>query len=214
MQVFLSRPTWVAPEFKTGIDTLVRQLQNLGLTPRTLGVTDYPSRAPLDEVIQLMSECVGAIVLGVPQIRLEAGSLKGVAIRDPLELATEWNQLEAALAYSAGLPLLVVHHQTITRGIFDRGVLNAFLHRVDMSDSAWSMKEELNGAIGGWKKSCTLGTGNGPQKRQPQSELQGAPKCPNCAGLGRSVFMSPMPPPFNQVPGGNWECKSCNFVQR
>ena len=54
MEVFVSRPTWVSEEFQAGLDTFTLQLENLGLIPRTLGVTDYPSKSPLDEVIEIM----------------------------------------------------------------------------------------------------------------------------------------------------------------
>lgn len=77
MNIFLSRPTWIPPEFESGIKTFLTQLENLGLIPRTLGVSDYPNKAPLDEVIDILKDCKGAIILGIPQIEIRAGSIKG-----------------------------------------------------------------------------------------------------------------------------------------
>jgi len=65
------------------------QLENLALSPKTLGVTDYPSKAPLDEVIEILKSCQGAIVLGYPQLEVQAGVLKGNKLAKPLILATE-----------------------------------------------------------------------------------------------------------------------------
>jgi hypothetical protein len=58
--VFVSRPTWVAPNFEKGLASFLRLLENMKLKPRTLGAGgDYPSKSPLDEVIALMNECPG-----------------------------------------------------------------------------------------------------------------------------------------------------------
>lgn len=116
MNVFVSRPTWVADEFEDGLKTFHTQLSNLGLTPRTLGTSDYPSKSPLDEVIKIMSECSGAVILGYPQILLESGLVKGKKLNATLTLATEWNHIEASLAYANKLPLLVIHHLDGNKG--------------------------------------------------------------------------------------------------
>lgn len=89
-----------------------------------------------------MRSCDGAVILGYPQIQVVEGTIKGQPVETEIVLGTEWNHLEAGLAYAEGLPLLVVHHLTVTRGIFDRGVLNAFLHSVDLTKPSWSMNLE------------------------------------------------------------------------
>ena len=94
MRIFLSRPTWIPPQYKSGVETFLTQLQNLDFDARTLGVSDYPSKSPLDEVIEILGSCHGAIVLGVPQLEVHQGTLKGEAIGEPLILGTEWNHLE------------------------------------------------------------------------------------------------------------------------
>ena len=66
--IFISRPTWVPDEFKKGLENFLSFLEEMDLNPRTLGSTDYPNESPLDEVISIMSECKGIIVLGYPQI--------------------------------------------------------------------------------------------------------------------------------------------------
>lgn len=213
VQIFLSRPTWIAPEFEPGVSTFLTQLDNMGLTPRTLGVSDYPSKAPLDEVIDILASCQGAIVLGIPQIEVKVGILKGKDIVAPLTLGTEWNHLEAGLAYAASLPLLVIHHLTVSRGIFDRGVMNAFLHSVDLSLNNWSMQPALNGAIKRWKDSCASGGSNFRVENRPVPSPVGKPVCPNCSTTAKPIFMSPIPDPFSALAGGEWECSKCKYVQ-
>lgn len=212
MRIFLSRPTWVPSSFQAGIDTFMTQLANLGLDARTLGVSDFPSKAPLDEVIEILASCRGAIVLGVPQLEIRDGSLKGIDIDQPLVLGTEWNHLEAGLAYSAGLPLLVIHHHTVTRGIFDRGVLNAFLHSVDFESNNWSMQPALNGAITRWKENCVLESGNRIVERRV-GVSSGKPQCPNCSTTQKNSYLRPIPRDFVEIESASWECSICGYKE-
>jgi hypothetical protein len=150
--VFVSRPTWVAPEFQRGLDGFVGILGNAGLRPRTLGVTDQPSKIPLDEVIQLLDACSGAIILGYPQILATAGSIKNQPLANPLTLATEWNHIEAGLAHARALPLLVVHHLGVGRGVFDHGAIPSFIYEANLTDPAWSLSIQISGALDRWKR--------------------------------------------------------------
>lgn len=162
--IFLSRPTWVGREFVQGLNAFTSILKSYDLTPRTLGVSDYPSNTPLDEVISIMDQCVGAIILGYPQIEVKDGVLKGDAINSPISLATEWNHIEAGLAYAKGLPLLVIHHKGVQRGIFDRGAISKFIYEIDLSNSTWFSEEKIIGAIRDWKN------------RLPETILENKPK--------------------------------------
>ena len=155
--VFVSRPTWVDTKFQKGLDGFLRVLTGLELQPRTIGTTDYPSKAPLDEVIKLMELCSGAIILGYPQIIATAGYIKDKPISTDVVLPTEWNHIEAGLAYARGIPLLVIHHHGVTRGIFDRGAIANFIYEVDFADSAWPLRPEVQGAIDNWKKDVLTG---------------------------------------------------------
>ena len=160
MQIFLSRPTWIEDRFAPALNDFLTTLDNLGITPRTLGTTDYPSQVPLDEVIGIMEACQGAIILGYPQISIEAGSIKQSPITNQFSMATEWNHIEAALAYSGQIPLLMVHHNDVSRGVFDRGVMNAFVHSMDLSERSWHLDAGFNGALTNWKENCRDGLPN------------------------------------------------------
>lgn len=150
-EVFLSRPNWIPNSHEKGIDNFYNVLDSMELNPRTIGKTDFPNQSPLDEVISLMKKCEGTIVLGLPQIEFESGIIKGKTSSEKIYLATEWNHIEAALAYSIGHPLLIIHHNQISRGIFDRGACNSFIYEVDMNTSDWSMSNEIIGSLKNWK---------------------------------------------------------------
>ena len=163
--VFISRPTWVAPNFRAGLDGFLGSLKSLGLNPRTIGSTDYPSKAPLDEVIRLMERCAGAVILGYPQIVVASGSVKDTPLSSPLMLPTEWNHIEAGLAYARGLPLLVIHHRGVSRGIFDRGALSSFVYELNLEEAAWPLSERVRGAVETWKRDVL----DGPRLIRPTS---------------------------------------------
>ena len=148
--IFVSQPTWVPPGHSSGLDNFKNLLRARGLDPRSVGVTDFPSQAPLVEVIKLMESCYGALILGIPQIEVQSGKLKGEEITSPFSLGTEWNHIEAALAYSLQLPVLVIHDVNVERGIFDRGAANAFIYAVDFSFDSWSLTDEISGALAAW----------------------------------------------------------------
>ena len=151
-QIFVSQPNCVSPDERPCVDKFMRLLRGRGLNPRAIGVTDMASRSPLEEVIQLMKTCSGAIILGIPQIRIQAGTIRGKEIRKPFSLGTEWNHIEAALAYSLNLPVLVIHDVTVVRGIFDRGAANAFIYSVDFSSDSWLLSDEISGALDSWAR--------------------------------------------------------------
>jgi hypothetical protein len=150
-EVFLSRPNWIPKEFEKGIENFYNLLKSINLNPRTIGQSDFPNESPLNEVISLMGKCEGTIVLGIPQIEIENGNIKGTAINGKMVLGTEWNHIEAALAYSIGHPLLIIHHKNMSRGIFDRGACNSFIYEIDMDDNSWAISSEISGVISNWK---------------------------------------------------------------
>lgn len=147
IDIFLSRPTWIPQEFERGLVSFNNFLNTHGLNPRTIGVSDYPSESPLDEVIAVMEQCQGAIILGYPQIRITNGIFRDKKINKELILSTEWNHIETGLAYAKNIPLLLIHHIGIQRGVFERGAVNKFLYEIDMKKHDWALDEKISGAI-------------------------------------------------------------------
>lgn len=97
-----------------------------------------------------MNECSGAIILGYPQIEIHECLIKGNKVENLL-LGTEWNHIEAGLAYAKNMPILVIHQRDISRGIFDRGTLNSFVYSIDLTNPSWSLLPEVSGAFSNWK---------------------------------------------------------------
>jgi pimeloyl-ACP methyl ester carboxylesterase len=83
------------------------------------------NKQPLKDVEQRMSRCYGAVVLAFERTRIEHGlSRPGTQLQIELKdvrLPTVWNQIEAAMAYTRGLPLLVL----VEHGLQDEGMLES-----------------------------------------------------------------------------------------
>lgn len=152
INIFISRPTWIAEEFKEGLTGFLSFLDTHDITPRTLGSTEYPTESPLDEVIAIMDECSGAIILGYPQIYVAKGNIKEAENINFL-LPTEWNHIEATLAYMKKIPLLIIHHKGISGGIFDHGAISKFIYEKDLSKTNWFLSDNIKGALKKWKSS-------------------------------------------------------------
>lgn len=151
IDVFLSRPTDIADNQLRGLNNLLSLLKLAELNPRTLGTTDYPQESPLNEIVEILHSCSGMIVLGYPKIIIEKGLIKGINVTEPVKLASEWNQIEASLAYAAQMPLLIICEIGVSFGFFDKGSANCFVHQVDFSNPDWCMQESIQGAIKKWK---------------------------------------------------------------
>lgn len=115
-QIFISigRPLCAAQrEFKLA---LMQSVKNRGFAPRTVGSdaedTDVPHDRPIEQIRRTLSVCDGAIVVAYEKHLANKLTTNSVAAH-PGELShvrfsTSWNQAEAAMAYHAELPLLLI----------------------------------------------------------------------------------------------------------
>jgi hypothetical protein len=207
IEIFLSRPTLVSDQFKQGLDEFLGLLGAMEFSPRTLGVSDYPAKGPMDEVIDLLECCEGMIVLGYPQLEITTGFVKMKPVSNVV-LATEWNHIEASLAYARRIPLLVIHHAGVCRGIFDRGTLNSFVYERDLSSGGWALAPEIRGALAKWK-SQIAGKPLGAVAANVGNS--GAPSCPNCSTASKRFYLNLIPADFVPIERASHECSRCGF---
>ena len=138
IQTFVSRPNWAPPAIEHKLIDFYQLLGDVGFQANTIGKSEVPLRSPFEDVRRLMKKCQCTIVLGLPQIFMHSGTLKYVPIDSHLTLPTEWNQIEATMSLMLDLPTLVLLHKTVaSRGIFDRGAANVFVHEFDVLDIDW-----------------------------------------------------------------------------
>jgi hypothetical protein len=106
----------LSPEQKAFRDQVYEHLQRSGLIERVLLSVEWSSTKPLQAIQNVINECSGAIILAFERDRfpLPEGN-SGREARFP----TVWNQIEAALAYTRGLPVLVIAEE----GLREDGLL-------------------------------------------------------------------------------------------
>lgn len=112
MNVFVSVGTGLTASQEEFVTAVEERLRAIGLNPLTIGRNRYSVDAPLHAVSDLMDECQGAVVIALERFRFPLGQERPGSSQQrdltDVRLPTAWNQIEAAMAHSRGLPLLVI----------------------------------------------------------------------------------------------------------
>lgn len=117
-KVFVSAGTPADESQRVFRDAVMNAIELTGFTPRLLGMKDWDYKNPLRGVRRAMNECRGVVVVAYARYQIDAGSELRQGGGRPLEsvaFPTAWNQIEAAMAYEKGLPLLVVAETRLRR---------------------------------------------------------------------------------------------------
>ena len=146
--IFLSRPTSLNDSKAAEADRFERFLDEQGFHALRLGGENYSTKAPLQAVIDIMSQCEGAIILGYPKQTI---CVSGFSADFRAELSTPWNQFEGALAYALKKPALVVAHTTVNGGVFDYGITGEFVLRANLENDGWFKTKQFLGVFADWK---------------------------------------------------------------
>ena len=159
IDVFVSVGAPSSPKQETFIRAVEDRLRAEGLIPHTVGRNTFKSNAPLKNVIQLMDECVGTVIIALERAYFPDGVEKRGGENEKslmdVRLATPWNQIEAALAVGKGLPILViVEHGLKSEGLLERGH-DWYVQWVHVEPAAL-VTAEFNGVLLDWKRKLSL----------------------------------------------------------
>lgn len=140
------------------------RLRAEGLLPQTVGRNTFSADAPLKAVGQLLDECAGVVVIALERSWFAAGLDKRGGAREralgETRLATPWNQIEAAMAYSRGLPLMVIVEEGVkAEGLLERGY-DWYVQTLPVDPAALS-QVEFNGVLASWKGKLVQPPGGG-----------------------------------------------------
>jgi hypothetical protein len=154
VDVFLSvgRTT---PDQETFVAAVENYLQANDLRARTVGRSEFSSEQPLKQVERLMHECSGAVILAYERLYIQDGidrrGSDAEQALSPCSLPTVWNQIEAAMAYTLGRPLLVM----VEVGLRNEGLLEPgydwYVQRIRL-DATTLVGREFLGVFADWKK--------------------------------------------------------------
>ncbi|MDQ2886143.1 MAG: hypothetical protein M3Y39_08645, partial [Chloroflexota bacterium] len=132
ISVFLSYPRPITLQQEMFLQKTLSYLDSRGLAPRTLGVTDYDMEAPLKAIRRMLLECNGLISIAFRRSLIVRGAFRSgtdlpALVEQPLDntwLTSPWSQIEGAMAYQLGLPILLFRETGVrAEGIFEKGVV-------------------------------------------------------------------------------------------
>jgi hypothetical protein len=154
-KVFISVGSSGTEAQRRATDTIFAVLAASGLSPRQMEKNEWSAEQPLRAIRKIIAECHGAVIIAFTRYQFPEGfeSTKNesrVALKD-VKLPTVWNQIEAALAYGKGLPLLVICEQGLRddgllEGKYDWRVFWTNFDTLDLSSNKFS------GFVQSWKK--------------------------------------------------------------
>ena len=154
INIFVSVGRTSTPEQEKFVLAIEQYLKNNGFEPRIVGRTDFSSLQPLKFIENLMHQCSGTVIIAFERIYIrdgieKRGNTTEIAMRDAV-LPTVWNQIEAAIAYVLGHPLLVI----VENGIRSEGLLETgydwYVQWVEL-DAKTLNTREFGGVFGDWK---------------------------------------------------------------
>lgn len=158
-KIFLSVGRTCTKEQEEFVGAVEDFLRHHGLIPQTVGRTYFSSTQPLKTVDDLLRQCCGAVIIALERVFITSGTEKrGSPDEITLEnatLPTVWNQIEAAMAYALGHPLLViVEHGLRSEGLLERGY-DWFVNWVNVNPEEL-VAREFQGVFMDWKRRVDL----------------------------------------------------------
>ena len=155
LKVFVSVGGTANEQQEAFVRAVEDRLRSEGIVPHTVGRNTFSSDAPLKTVTELLDECSGTVVIALERMYFDSGIEKrGGPKESPLvniRLPTPWNQIEAAMAYSRGHPLMVIVEKGLkSEGLLERGN-DWYVQWVDPNAAALSTTE-FNGVLSSWKQ--------------------------------------------------------------
>jgi hypothetical protein len=125
--IFISAGSPSTTEQQEFLDALMDTIRSGGHRPRVINKTDPLYEQPLNGIRKVLSQCDGALIAAYERIHIDNGSerrnsKKETQIQDSA-ITTPWNQIEAAMAYAMGVPILVVCQESVRRdGLLEFGM--------------------------------------------------------------------------------------------
>lgn len=154
--IFVSTPSKLNDRQKAVFDTISQAMDEARLHPCTVR-SNLPLKSPLEDVHKLAQRCAGGMVLGFRQAATEkmtrwAGSAFERRDRATTYHPSPWNQLEAGILYSLGLPMLVLAEEGISGGIFDSSAAGHVVHAFTADGFDATEAERIRRLILDWSR--------------------------------------------------------------
>lgn len=144
--VFISCPSKLNKRQDLSKVFILEELSRYELEPCSLGKDEYPTKYPLREIYILAKHCSGGLILGYAQNTFSANEQD-----TPVVLPTPWNNIEAGIFFSLGLPILVFRENGVEGGVFDPGVTDVFINDLPVNSMTEHDKTVIKDVIRKWQ---------------------------------------------------------------
>jgi hypothetical protein len=157
INVFISHPTPYNKYQETFLSLIELELKKHGLNPTNLGKNNWSFRSPLKPIKEIMDTCVAAVVIGLERHHSLIGYEKEFS-KSSKELihkysSSPWIQIEAGMAYQAGLPILILKEDKVyDEGILDPQISDSFVFEFELKKLQKKLSPEIEEIIGSWVK--------------------------------------------------------------
>lgn len=140
ISVFLSYPKPYLNRQEEFINRITKYLNERGLEPRTLGVSDYDMDAPLAGIRRLLIESNGLIAVAFRRSYIKEGICRPDSDNgNETDISDSWltspfSQIEPAMAFQIGLPILILREKgVLADGVLEKGVLGSYMPEFDLN---------------------------------------------------------------------------------
>lgn len=159
--VFLSYPRPHLQKQSDFVKRITDYLRDRGFEPKTLGVNEYDTDAPLTAIRRLMLESNGLITVAFRRLWIDSGTYRkdaDVTWASSSPLSGTWQtspycHIEPAMAFQLGLPILLLREQGVMAdGVLERGVVGMYLPEFSLDTaSPYLGSPEWNQLIAKWE---------------------------------------------------------------
>ena len=183
IDVFLSAGRPANAQQAEFLEAVERFLRQNGMNPRTPGRTHQGNKQPLKVVAQCMRECEGIVVVAYERIYAAVaterrGGTDESTWRDAM-VPTVWNQVEGTMAYTLGLPVLVVAQNGLRSEALLESKYDWNVRWMDL-DPQLLHEEDFRSVFEDWRKDVEVAVkakaatapvpGAGPSRAGPQGD--------------------------------------------
>lgn len=136
-------------------DNLVKYLDSKNIKAETLGDNFWSLNSPLIPIQRRMQEVNGAVILAMERFHSKEGTYRRGSkeqknFKDQY-FATVWTQLEGAMAYQLGLPLLILKEKKlVAEGMFDPQIHEWRVNNINLDDPGELFRNPLKALINTW----------------------------------------------------------------
>ncbi|WP_216920648.1 hypothetical protein [Synechococcus sp. CCAP 1479/9] len=153
--VFVSVGATATAEQESFVRSIEDRLRSESLIPKTVGRNTFSADAPLKAITELMEKCSGIVVIALERSYFPSGLDKRGGPRQvtlaETRLPTPWNHIEAAMAYTKHLPLLVIVEDGLkAEGLLEPGY-DWYVQTLPLAETALG-SNEFNGVLADWKE--------------------------------------------------------------